>query len=55
MRKKFILWSRLRCGLCELDDVMNNTIGAAVGYSIWKIANMAVGVLKSRRRGSGLT
>lgn len=30
-----------RCGLCELDDVMNNTLGAAAGYGIWKIVSMA--------------
>ncbi len=23
------------CGLCELDDVMNNTIGAGIGYIVW--------------------
>ena len=39
-----------RCGLCELDDVINNTLGAAAGYGIWKIVNMAAGVLKSGRK-----
>ena len=39
-----------RCGLCELDDVMNNTLGAAAGYCIWKIASMAAGVLKNGRK-----
>lgn len=39
-----------RCGLCELDDVMNNTLGAAAGYGIWKIASMAAGVLKNGRK-----
>lgn len=39
-----------RCGLCELDDVMNNTLGAAAGYGIWKIVSMAAGALKSSRK-----
>ena len=39
-----------RCGLCELDDVMNNTLGAAAGYTIWKIMSMAADVLKNGRR-----
>lgn len=39
-----------RCGLCELDDVMNNTLGAAAGYGIWKIVSMAAGALKNSRR-----
>ena len=25
-----------RCGLCELDDVLDNTIGTAAGYGIWR-------------------
>lgn len=25
-----------RCGLCELDDVLDNAIGAAIGYAVWK-------------------
>ena len=24
-----------RCGLCELDDVLDNTIGTAIGYGTW--------------------
>lgn len=24
-----------KCGLCELDDVINNTLGAGLGYAIW--------------------
>lgn len=33
----FIEGSQLifRCGLCELDDVMNNTLGAAIGYMLF--------------------
>lgn len=30
-----ILQLGLRCGLCELDDVLHNGIGAAIGYGIW--------------------
>lgn len=26
-------------GLCELDDMIHNTIGAAAGYAIWKKQN----------------
>ena len=44
-----------KCGLCELDDVMNNTIGAAAGYGIWKIATIMADVLKSSRRGIDLS
>ena len=38
-----------RCGLCELDDVMNNTLGAAAGYGMWKIVSIAAGMLKKER------
>jgi len=27
----------LHLGLCEFDDVLNNTVGAALGYVIWYI------------------
>lgn len=32
-----------RCGLCELDDVMNNTIGAVIGYGVCKIVSVYIG------------
>lgn len=25
-----------KCGLCELDDVLDNTIGAVIGYVVWR-------------------
>lgn len=25
-----------RCGLCELDDVLDNAIGAVIGYAVWR-------------------
>ena len=35
-----------KCGLCELDDVINNTLGAAIGYGIWKGVSTAVNILR---------
>lgn len=39
----FIELSQLvfRCGLCELDDIMNNTLGAAAGYVLFRAAGAA--------------
>ena len=33
-----ILQLVFRCGLCELDDVMNNVLGTIIGYAIWRVA-----------------
>lgn len=38
-----------KCGLCELDDVMNNTLGAAAGYGIWKIVSAAADLINKRK------
>ena len=41
-----------KCGLCELDDVMNNTLGAVIGYGIWRGVNITVrGIRENARRG----
>ena len=35
-----------RCGLFEFDDMYHNTLGAAVGYGIWR----GIGLWKTRRK-----
>lgn len=36
-----------KCGLCELDDVLDNTIGAVIGYAVWKGWGMVLEKIKS--------
>lgn len=53
----FIETSQLifKCGLCELDDVINNTIGAVAGYALFKMAVAVLRTVKAegRRRLAG--
>lgn len=37
-------------GLCETDDVINNTMGAAIGCGLFEISDMAFKKVRWRRR-----
>lgn len=36
-------------GFCEVDDVLNNTIGAAVGCGVWKLRTTFIEKWKNKR------
>ena len=44
----FIECSQLvfKCGLCELDDILDNSIGAVLGYGVWREGNRIAKYIK---------
>ena len=36
-------------GYCEADDVLNNTIGTAVGFGFWKMLSVLIWKWKNKR------
>ena len=38
----------LQCGFCEIDDVIGNTLGTAIGFGLWK-AVVAISYIKKEK------